>query len=324
LALDRDVPKEKRDESARIYVYERLPHHLAPWVLPPGEFRTRCRRFGLLVILLAAVSYWLAKHNAKPTTDDRAPQPQADSRVIRFATMALIVNCIGLALELLLDDQRLLGARVLRFYWFRMADAVVPLAVAIGVGGWIFELWRRSRRRGQAVVAVALLLCSAHMLRIAADRWQHPAPPGVARMGDVDAWLAACEWIRQHAAPDAACLIPRYAQSFKWYAQRADVVNWKDVPQDARGVIEWQRRIRDVFPTIETPEGPLILSSPEQWGARRALDVAHRYGAEYIIARSEPPLGLNEVFAARSGEGPGYAIYHVDAVGSFEPPGNVR
>jgi hypothetical protein len=133
-------------------------------------------------------------------------------------------------------------------------------------------------------------------------------------MEDVDAWLAACEWIRVHARADAVCLIPRHAQSFKWYAKRADVVNWKDVPQDALGVIEWRRRIQDVYPTITTPDGPLALNSPEQWGAQRVLDLARRYGAEYVVARSEPPLGLDEVFAATSSAGGGgYAIYQVDA-----------
>jgi hypothetical protein len=133
-------------------------------------------------------------------------------------------------------------------------------------------------------------------------------------MQDAESWLAACDWIRRNAPADAVCLIPRHAQSFKWFARRADVVNWKDVPQDVAGVLQWRRRIHDIYPTVESPTGPTILGSPEQWGARRALDVAHRYGATFIIARNEPPLGLEEVFATTSDEdGGGYAVYRVDS-----------
>jgi hypothetical protein len=100
------------------------------------------------------------------------------------------------------------------------------------------------------------------------------------------------------------------------------VVNWKDVPQDVAGVLEWQRRIHDIFPAVEAVEGPVVLNSPEQWGARRVLEVAQRYGATYVVARSEPPLGLDEVFAATSDvdDGGGYAVYEIDAAQARSTP----
>jgi hypothetical protein len=96
-------------------------------------------------------------------------------------------------------------------------------------------------------------------------------------------------------------------------------VNWKDIPQDALGVIEWRRRIRDVYPLIAGPNGPQVLNSPDQWGARRVLDVARRYHASYVIARSEPPLGLREVYSVAAPEtGEGYAVYKIDAPASTD------
>jgi hypothetical protein len=46
--------------------------------------------------------------------------------------------------------------------------------------------------------------------------------------------------------------------------------------------------------------------------------VARRYGAEFVVARSEPPLGLTDVFAVGSAdpEAGGFAIYRVDPAAS--------
>jgi hypothetical protein len=328
-ALDRDVSVADARAAAEIYVYQRLPHHLAPHTLPAAEFRGRLVRFGVLTIALAAFAAWVARQSHMGAgAVARDWQPAAMSRIMHFAGFALVGNCLGMAIELALDGRRELAASLLRFYWYRQADVIVPAAVALAGTCALVEFARRSPARARLAVAVAMLACGGHFMAIAADRWRNPYPPGVSRMENAGAWLAVCEWLREHAPADAVCLVPRQAQSFKWYAQRADVANWKDVPQDARGVIQWKRRIDDVFPTVETPAGPVVLSSPEQWGARRALEAARRYGATYIVARSEPPLGLDEVAVALGEGGGGYAVYRVqlpgngadDAATSNQPP----
>ena len=48
--------------------------------------------------------------------------------------------------------------------------------------------------------------------------------------------------------PDEVFLTPRHQQTFKWYAERGEVVNWKDVPQDAKNLLEWNRRFQQIFP----------------------------------------------------------------------------
>jgi hypothetical protein len=267
-------------------------------------------RFGMVVTALAALAVWLTRTGDGSGGEWR---PDALRRVMRFALIALIGNCIGLSINLFLSNEPLRAATLLRYYWFRQADAVIPAAVALALVCVAIELRRRSSRSAQLATAIIVLLCSAHLVRVTAERWRTPFPPAIARMHDPVAWVAACEWIRDHASPDDKCLIPRHAQSFKWYASRADVVNWKDIPQDAKSVVQWFARIEDVFPTVEFDGERYILGSPEQWGAVRALRVAHNYGADYIIARSEPPLGLREVFAAASDPLlPGYSVYAVD------------
>jgi hypothetical protein len=312
LALDRGATPEQTDEAARIYVFERLPHHLAPLELPADEFQRKAFRFAALVTAFAALAIWLVR-GANASSRDQDWSYANLRRLFRFATMALIGNCIGLGIEIVLKNHPTAAARLLRYYWFRQADVIVPAAVALGAACLALHLRQRSLPWARLATAAATLLCAGHLMQIAVDRLQHPAPPALSRTDDPPAWLAACDWIREHAAPDAVCLIPRGAQSFKWYAQRADVANWKDIPQDAVGVVAWRRRLEDVFPTVEGPAGPTILSSPEKWGPVRALELAQRYGAKYIVAKSDPALGLREVYATSSNPmGGGYTIYEVD------------
>jgi hypothetical protein len=320
LALDWSVSPDQAAEAARIYVYERLPHHLAPTEQAPDDFVRRASRFGVLVVAFASIVIWLGRIPAT-SGDSNVCQRDALARITRFAALALLGGCIGLAIALAGANSPDRAARWLRFYWFRQADVMLPAAVALSAVTLLLKAQRsrsqRSAKRAQLALTVAMLLCSAYMARIALDRAQSSTPPALGRTENPAAWIAACEWIRDHVPPDAICLIPRQAQSFKWYAERADVVNWKDIPQDALGVIEWRRRIRDVYPLIAGPNGPQVLNSPDQWGARRVLDVARRYHASYVIARSEPPLGLREVYSVAAPEtGEGYAVYKIDAPAS--------
>lgn len=324
LAMDRNATPAQTDEAAQIYVFERLPHHLAPASLPAEEFARRSIRFGALVLAFAALAITLASTTSRAATrsgpgPNGGPQRADDysrpaiARIMRFAAFALLGNCAGLAIELLLADRPVAAARLLRYYWFRQADVIVPAAVALAAACAAIDLQRREKPWAKLVAALAVLACTSHLAWIAIVRYRNPVPPAVERMENAAAWLAACEWIRDHAPPNAVCLIPRQAQSFKWFAQRADVVNWKDVPQNAVGVIEWRRRLKDVFPTVEMDEGPKVLGSPEQWSAARVREIAQRFGASYVVARSDPPLGLRQVFVSGDGnERGGYAIYQMD------------
>jgi hypothetical protein len=322
LALDREAPGAVAHEAARIYVYERLPHHLAPLTLPSDEFARRVLRFSVPVAGLVGLALLLSTRR-RPTSASFEPDSRLGAwrRCLTFAAAALACNCMGLIVELLLDGQPLTAAPLLRYYWFRQADVLVPAAVALVATALALESGPAARPWARFALAAGLLLCTAHLMRIAVERVRNPVPPALVRIENPAAWLAACNWIRQHAPPDALCLIPRHAQSFKWYAHRGDVVNWKDIPQDAVGVVEWRERLHDVFPTIELPDGPRTLGSPEQLSESRLRVLATRYGASYVIARSEPVLGLPEVFVSGAGdEEGGYSIYEIGAAeGSGEP-----
>lgn len=322
LALDRQAPAAVNHEAARIYVYERLPHHLAPLTLPGDEFASRVLRFGIPVIGFIALALLLStRGRADHATVEPDSRLNAWRRLMVFAAASLASNCIGLAIELLLDGRPLTAAPLLRYYWFRQADVLLPAAVALVATSLALESNSTVRGWSRCAMAAGLLLCSAHLMRIAVERVRNPVPPALVKMENPTAWIEACQWIRENAPADALCLVPRHAQSFKWYASRGDIVNWKDIPQDAVGVVAWRERLHDVFPTIETPEGPKILGSPTQQSEARLLATARQYGATYVIARSEPVLGMPEVFVSGAGdEEGGYAIYKIGAAEGSEAP----
>jgi hypothetical protein len=115
--------------------------------------------------------------------------------------------------------------------------------------------------------------------------------------------------VRLHAPPDSRFLTPRGAASFTWRTDRPEVVSWKNSPQDARSLIEWRRRIVNVF----SPSGQFgdMASSVTALGPERIRDVAATYGATHAIVPVpfawQPDLPFDRVYANA-----GYVVYRID------------
>jgi len=326
LMLERNVDPVTAVEAARIYVFDRLPHHLAPLALPPNELTIRLARFGITAAVMVGLWAWATKQSQ--AADGNSPHLstpvnwRALMRVMRFAGFALAGSGAGLLLEAGLTSDPSTAARILRYYWFRQADVAVPLAAALGGTCFILALvdQRTSRRAGTAAALIPLALCGWFLLSTAVLRLRNPEPPAAAKLDDFAAWRDACNWIDEHAPRDARFLIPRAGHSFKWYASRADVVNYKDVPQDAASVVEWRRRMGEVFPRQEAGGVWMTLDSPEKLGTHRVRALARRYGASHVIARSDQPLDLPVLYPTTGSATDSY--YTVYATG--EPTGRPR
>ncbi len=107
-----------------------------------------------------------------------------------------------------------------------------------------------------------------------------------------DDWLDACYWIRVSTDADSLWLTPRNQQTFKWNAQRAEVVCWKDSPQNAKDLLEWYRRIHAVFGADEN-------GAPKPMNLVRAINLSREFKFDYILSdkRSDPtPLTLPIVY----------------------------
>ena len=326
LALEWHTDPAVNAEAARIYVYDRLPHHLAPLSLPKAEMEWRLTWLGGMVVAFVGLWVWLRRQarSAQGLAAAAIDSSSTAGRIMRFALFALAGALAGLAIELTLDHDRFAAARLLRYYWFRQVDVALPLALAIVGTGWTLAMLQSGQTWRRAVALAPLLWAASFLGEVTYNRWRSNLPPAVLQMENAPAWQEACSWIAEHAPVDAKFLVPRSGHSFKWYASRADVGSYKDVPQDAASVVEWRARMRELFPTVDSLDErgrKILLDSPEQLGTPRVLELAYKYGASHVIARSSPALDLPVLFATPvdpTADVTGYTIYETDVAAS--PP----
>jgi len=157
------------------------------------------------------------------------------------------------------------------------------------------------------VVAFAAL----HLGDLAWERL-HAGPPRADKSVDYAAWREACRWATrpENIPPGARFLTPRLAQTFGWYSGHGQVVGWKDVPQNAVGLVEWWRRIQDLYCTGQTSPESRWHSTLAELGDTRLRELGVKYKAEYVITEAtDPPLKLDIVY-----RNAGYIIYRLPPI----------
>lgn len=301
LLLDVRTPAEVVSQAQQIYVFERLPHHL---VFSSIALIHKLAFGGLLLMagVLAAIV-----------------RPDPSIRLLgKLAACSVLLVSVGIGAEWATRDAPELAAKWLRFYWFRLADFLVPLYCAFAFTA-LWRRWQASRPRwgiawlGAGVAVAGFSLLDTYWYHHWEDRPMAIAT--VQRSGGPKwkarryaSWLRMCDWVRAHTPEDSLCLTPRPQQSFRWYAHRAEAVCWKDVPQDAAGVMEWQRRIEQLFPEKVLQSGLTAHSDAEL--VRLADDV----GATLLVVdhdRSPRVPGFQRLFPTLPGPGDAYYVYRI-------------
>jgi hypothetical protein len=238
-----------------IQVTYRLQHHLDPNRYPVSAYAGH----GLLLTF-----WWIGRRYGAFTRHERF--------FSRFLAASALIAAAGLVIglgprplaELPLLEWRL---RFLKFYPFRLFDvttliAASALAAALAQRWWDRRpAWRRVRVPESESMRVTkpdtALPSHPHTRRLwhtgsvfglallfallAPSVSRNPSQMSTARLTD---WLDVCRWVAAEAPADALVLTPNESWAFKWYAARAEFVTFKDVPQDAAGIIEWNRRLR--------------------------------------------------------------------------------
>ncbi len=291
LVLTRGVPADVVAESARIYVFERLPHHLALLTLPREEIAIRFARHAALIVAM-----WLLMREAKSLAEPTSPL----RRIGQFAWGAVILAVAGVVVELAFWSQPLAAARLLRYYWFRLTDFAVPMTVALYAVAIIAAGLERRRAWAVWALTIVLVLVGWQLSSTARQRALDPVPPADARVLDFPAWVEACDWIAENTPPDALFLTPRSSQSFKWRTGRPEVATRKDIPQDAGNMVEWFGRLKNIFSRDVNGEIEWV-DSPGELGTERVRQLADEYGFDYVLADDSAPLSLpiaykNEVY----------------------------
>lgn len=278
LLLNRGVDPAVVGEANEVYVFMRLAHHLAPLTKPPEWLWERGWRHAAVLAGLVWL-HWRLRHRSRTAGDEAA------RLVAGWAWGAEAISLAGLLIELMTWDSPAWGASLLKYYWFRLADIATPAAVVLLA---LLELSRCVRRKqGLPLVALAAVVAAWYVGYHTIRHTQQPPPPAERAMRDPAAWVQMTEWIADNTPPDAIFLVPRHSQSFKWRAERAEVVTWKDIPQDAPSMLEWRRRHFDVFKHCGGDEPD---AAPREWaaslaelGATRLRELGREYGADYAL-----------------------------------------
>jgi hypothetical protein len=104
------------------------------------------------------------------------------------------------------------------------------------------------------------------------------------------------EYARTQTPQDAVFLTPPNYGLFRLAAQRAIVVDWKSMPFQDEGMLEWWRRMNDCYANVEgmkRKESLLLMErSYAAISTEKLLDLGRRYGAEYAIVDNDDPVSL--------------------------------
>jgi hypothetical protein len=320
LALERGVDAETIRKAHLIYVFERLGHHLNP-----ARFFTDGTFWPMLLIVVM----WAA---LGPTASRSAPLRRL--RIFTLVTLGFIVT--GLLIGLLVRyNKKDLAASLLRFYWFRLADVVIPLSLSLTFLSWIYAC--RFRVAWTIIVFVSLFhIADCTVLRLFADppvleqqidgpawrsAWLYctgrplrplfPRQPRADRMPTYASWRDACDWIATSGQipSDARFFVPRGAQSFKWYSGRGEVFDWKEIPQDAAGLVEWWSKHKTIYVLPHPPPLGRFCDGLDAAAAENLKQLAVHYQAGYAIVPRETSHGTLPLEVLY--ENPGYIVYKV-------------
>lgn len=297
LALNPSADAEGSLIAARIYTYYRISHHLLP-----ADFAVSWYvRHGLLILCTGIASSWC----------------WGDAGVRRlgwFTAGAVGVAAVGLLIGAMPIWYPDLAAKLLRYYWFRLTDAAVPLMFGVVITQSMLQTTHPHRK---AIAIITLLVASGLVAQSSLRTARLKIPPAVSNdlLGfDVGAspatqqqvyrdWMKVCRWARLSSHPDEVFLTPRHQQTFKWYAERGEVVNWKDVPQDSKSLIEWNRRFREIYPQRlghirVTIQYPTLREYRRQYGVRWMIVDRRVCGDQLPLVRVYPnDAESNDTFA---------------------------
>ncbi|MDJ0554291.1 MAG: hypothetical protein QNJ68_07625 [Microcoleaceae cyanobacterium MO_207.B10] len=115
---------------------------------------------------------------------------------------------------------------------------------------------------------------------------------------------------RQISAQDDVILIPPFVSNFQFFSERAVIVDFKHFPQTDSGIKKWKNRMEDVFGVPlnnQLAVGAMEILFPQQSG-KELVNVAIKYGAEYILTKIEWHGDIEGNIVAQEGE---WVVYKI-------------
>lgn len=293
--------------ASQIHVYRRLAHHQCPSLFAIDRHIAGGASLGLLVAatLLAFVTF------RKRTRDELRRDPVA--WLLTIGWISVLFSAIGLLIDRIFSlPNPILASQLLRFYWFRWSDIAVPLAWTLTFwkvteagfrfsdptigeaspsatlspnAGQVRTAWQKWAAAGQVLGGSLLIFLTIQHTQANFARKHPPADDilmaaPMTRAIDTDRyidWLAVCDWAKKNSPTDSLWFTPEHQQTFKWYAGRAEVVCWKDVPQDNASVRMWYERL------ILCRQPRNKKDERVEWKSEQLIELSKQYGFKWVL-----------------------------------------
>jgi hypothetical protein len=275
--------------AGEIYVRFRVPHHVLPsywdrpwwgvWVCAP--------------LLAAAVAFW--------RVEDR-----------RYRVILAYILSSSLLFAVGFGAFRLGNTSLLRYYWFRLPDTIIPFLGILTAAALANDALRARRVLSRGVLAVGTAV------------WLAVVAPAFARLLFPSRWPKAQEWdvqleqkpvldwIRTSTRNGDVFLASPFMEPFYIIAQRAQFVSFKSVPQSEGDMLEWYERIKaanggrdpsvDGFRARREIEANFYRMSEDE-----LRGLARKYHLDYYVGRTGRRLALPVVYSD-----PGYSVYKLN------------
>jgi hypothetical protein len=290
-ALDtmRGASAREAFEATYVQVFFRLKHHVDPMEFPANHY-----------VLYAGLSLtaWLLSR--------ALPRSSEQTMLNRLVFCAGIIALCGVATGY--GDRPptempyfRLRMNLLKFYPFRLFDALLPLLVALQIA----SLFSRQRLAGVLVprrLQLGVVTGAFGTALLLNAGWGSVNRLNARQEAD---WREACAWIRSNVAEESLFLTPNESWGFKWFAERSEFVARKDCPQDSVGMVEWNRRLNFIEKWGQEN------MTPTGYTRQQARSLSNKTGVTHILSRRFGPFDLPILFQNET-----YRIYEI-------PPGTV-
>ena len=200
-----------------------------------------------------------------------------------------------------------------------MSDIVVPIGVVLTGIPYALSLRGRATKPRHWLWSALLIIATIDAaVQVRHLPWWPKSfgalPARTDKFDDLDSWIDACNWVANSGMipADAVFLTPCSSRSFKWFTHRGEVVTWKDMPQDAKSIVEWWKRLNEIDGTGSDDPDLRWRDSLAELGDHKLDELADKYGAQYAMIELLPnvprltrqPLYENKSFAVyRVGSG---------------------
>lgn len=291
------------DASAawNVYVQYRVPHHVLPSAWGSGWIV----RFTLCLVLFGAIFKWV--------------KPGAARFLAAFALGSALLFVCGLVIDAVGPPH------LLRYYWFRFPDVILPFLSFVFCGLALDALISRAHTLRQLPPklkglvnltqehVVPVVLTTVLALMVYRSLGKQVFNYTLLREEIPSKQAEAFAWIKANTPRDASFLIDPTIEGFYLQSQRAKFVSLKHSPQSADHILEWYKRIKMInngsdLAGIDDKTIAQLTANYHALSESEIQQIAKTYGIDHVLTDTNQTWSFEPVYRNED-----YVVYQLPA-----------